>query len=102
MMRLVGDGAFVLGILLADTKFEFGVNAAGRLVVADEIFTPDCSRFWSAATYRPGRQQDSLDKQVCAPPSPPLTTLLSALSELFFHDNSAVDNAPHRDVRKHN
>ena len=54
----------VSGIILADTKFEFGFNAAGELVVADEIFTPDCSRFWSLATYEPGRQQDSLDKQV--------------------------------------
>jgi len=51
------------GIIIADTKFEFGVNAAGQIVLADEIFTPDCSRFWSAAHYTPGRQQDSLDKQ---------------------------------------
>ncbi|WP_158884319.1 phosphoribosylaminoimidazolesuccinocarboxamide synthase [Amycolatopsis anabasis] len=51
------------GILLADTKFEFGVDAAGRLVVADEVLTPDSSRYWPASEYRPGRAQPSFDKQ---------------------------------------
>lgn len=50
------------GIILADTKFEFGF-VDGKLTLADEIFTPDCSRFWDMAKYEPGRQQDSLDKQ---------------------------------------
>jgi phosphoribosylaminoimidazole-succinocarboxamide synthase len=51
------------GILLADTKFEFGL-ADGRLVLADEALTPDSSRYWDAKTYTPGRPQDSFDKQI--------------------------------------
>jgi phosphoribosylaminoimidazole-succinocarboxamide synthase len=51
------------GIILADTKFEFGVDEAGTLVLADEIFTPDSSRFWPADEYQPGRSQPSFDKQ---------------------------------------
>ena len=50
------------GILIADTKFEFGRTAAG-LVLADEVLTPDSSRFWPADSYQPGRSQDSFDKQ---------------------------------------
>ena len=49
--------------LLADTKFEFGLDAEGRLVLADEAFTPDSSRFWPADEYRPGGPQPSFDKQ---------------------------------------
>lgn len=50
------------GIILADTKFEFGMRN-GELILIDEILTPDSSRFWPRDTYRPGRAQDSLDKQ---------------------------------------
>jgi phosphoribosylaminoimidazole-succinocarboxamide synthase len=50
------------GIILADTKFEFGL-ADGELTVGDEIFTPDSSRFWEMADYQPGRAQKSFDKQ---------------------------------------
>lgn len=50
------------GIILADTKFEFGM-LDGKLVIADEIFTPDSSRFWEMADYEPGRPQNSFDKQ---------------------------------------
>ncbi|MGH9651491.1 MAG: phosphoribosylaminoimidazolesuccinocarboxamide synthase, partial [Terriglobales bacterium] len=50
------------GILIADTKFEFGQTAAG-LVLADEVLTPDSSRFWPADLYEPGRSQESFDKQ---------------------------------------
>lgn len=50
------------GIIIADTKFEFGRTAAG-LVLADEVLTPDSSRFWPAEEYAPGRAQDSFDKQ---------------------------------------
>lgn len=50
------------GIILADTKFEFGI-LDGELVVGDEIFTPDSSRFWDMADYQPGRPQKSFDKQ---------------------------------------
>jgi len=50
------------GIIIADTKFEFGQTAAG-LVLADEVLTPDSSRFWPADKYRPGQAQESFDKQ---------------------------------------
>src|SRR5437763_4437388 len=51
------------GIVLADTKFELGVDDDGRLVLADEAFTPDSSRFWPADEYEPGGPQPSFDKQ---------------------------------------
>jgi phosphoribosylaminoimidazole-succinocarboxamide synthase len=51
------------GILLADTKFEFGLDEDERLVLGDEAFTPDSSRFWPADEYEPGRPQPSFDKQ---------------------------------------
>ncbi|WP_037354061.1 phosphoribosylaminoimidazolesuccinocarboxamide synthase [Amycolatopsis orientalis] len=51
------------GILLADTKFEFGVDETGALVLADEVLTPDSSRYWPAEGYEPGRVQPSFDKQ---------------------------------------
>jgi phosphoribosylaminoimidazole-succinocarboxamide synthase len=51
------------GIILVDTKFEFGVDEAGRIVLADELFTPDSSRFWPADEYEPGGPQPSFDKQ---------------------------------------
>ena len=51
------------GIIIADTKFEFGLDENGTLVLADEIFTPDSSRFWDAAEYRVGESPKSFDKQ---------------------------------------
>jgi phosphoribosylaminoimidazole-succinocarboxamide synthase len=51
------------GIIIADTKFEFGSDADGRLVLADEVFTPDSSRYWPADTYAQGSVQPSFDKQ---------------------------------------
>jgi phosphoribosylaminoimidazole-succinocarboxamide synthase len=51
------------GIIVADTKLEFGRAADGTLVLADEVLTPDSSRFWPAGEYAPGRPQDSFDKQ---------------------------------------
>ncbi len=57
------DHAAKRGIIIADTKFEFGVDADGRLILADEVLTPDSSRFWPADRYAPGRAQDSFDKQ---------------------------------------
>jgi len=51
------------GIILADTKFEFGIDTGGRLVVGDEVLTPDSSRFWPADTYAPGASPASFDKQ---------------------------------------
>lgn len=52
-----------VGILLADTKFEFGVDLAGELVLGDEVLTPDSSRFWPADSWAPGGPQPSYDKQ---------------------------------------
>jgi len=51
------------GIILADTKFEFGLDADGELTLGDEVCTPDSSRFWPADEYQPGRPQPSFDKQ---------------------------------------
>lgn len=51
------------GILIADTKFEFGLDADGQLTLIDEALTPDSSRFWPADSYKPGRAQPSFDKQ---------------------------------------
>ena len=51
------------GVIIADTKFEFGLGADGSLVLADEVLTPDSSRFWPAADYRTGANPPSLDKQ---------------------------------------
>jgi phosphoribosylaminoimidazole-succinocarboxamide synthase len=57
------DHALTKGIIVADTKFEFGVDPHGNLVLADEIFTPDSSRYWPAEDYREGVVQTSFDKQ---------------------------------------
>jgi phosphoribosylaminoimidazole-succinocarboxamide synthase len=51
------------GIIIADTKFEFGLAPDGQIILIDEVMTPDSSRFWSAEDYRPGRAQPSFDKQ---------------------------------------
>ena len=51
------------GIIIADTKFEFGRDADGRIILIDEVMTPDSSRFWAADVYAPGRPQPSFDKQ---------------------------------------
>lgn len=51
------------GIIIADTKFEFGLDADGRILLIDEVLTPDSSRFWSAAKYEAGHAQPSFDKQ---------------------------------------
>jgi phosphoribosylaminoimidazole-succinocarboxamide synthase len=57
------DHAAARGIIIADTKFEFGVDEAGRLTLIDEALTPDSSRFWPVDTYRPGASPPSFDKQ---------------------------------------
>jgi phosphoribosylaminoimidazole-succinocarboxamide synthase len=71
------------GIIIADTKFEFGLDAGGNILLVDEVLTPDSSRFWSAESYEPGHAQASFDKQYVReylesvgwdknPPAPPL------------------------------
>ena len=51
------------GIIIADTKFEFGRAADGRIILIDEVMTPDSSRFWAVDVYKPGQPQPSFDKQ---------------------------------------
>jgi phosphoribosylaminoimidazole-succinocarboxamide synthase len=63
LYRLASEHALARGIVLADTKFEFGLDSDGRLTLADEAFTPDSSRFWPADEYTPGGPQPSYDKQ---------------------------------------
>lgn len=57
------DYARQRGIIIADTKFEFGLDKNGELLLVDEVLTPDSSRFWPAGEYEPGRSQPSFDKQ---------------------------------------
>ncbi|MDE3026301.1 MAG: phosphoribosylaminoimidazolesuccinocarboxamide synthase [Acidobacteriota bacterium] len=63
LYRVAAEHAWGAGIIIADTKFEFGVDEHGRLVLGDEALTPDSSRFWPGESYAPGRAQDSFDKQ---------------------------------------
>ena len=63
LYRFGADRAAGSGIILADTKFEFGVLEDGEPILIDEVMTPDSSRFWDATTYEPGRAQASYDKQ---------------------------------------
>ncbi|HKG43343.1 MAG TPA: phosphoribosylaminoimidazolesuccinocarboxamide synthase [Gaiellaceae bacterium] len=63
LYRLASEYAAARGILIADTKFEFGLDPDGGLALGDEAFTPDSSRFWPADEYEAGRPQPSFDKQ---------------------------------------
>ncbi|MEK7850911.1 MAG: phosphoribosylaminoimidazolesuccinocarboxamide synthase, partial [Deltaproteobacteria bacterium] len=62
LYKRAAEIALTKGIIIADTKFEFGM-AEGRLILIDEALTPDSSRFWPLDKYRPGKGQDSYDKQ---------------------------------------
>jgi phosphoribosylaminoimidazole-succinocarboxamide synthase len=77
------------GIIIADTKFEFGLGKDGQLLLIDEVLTPDSSRFWPADEYQPGRSQPSFDKQFVRdylerldwdkkPPAPPIPHEIAA------------------------
>jgi phosphoribosylaminoimidazole-succinocarboxamide synthase len=70
------------GLIIADTKFEFGLDPDGTVRLIDEVLTPDSSRFWSAAGYRPGQSQPSFDKQ-------PLRDYLAALRSRGLWDGNA-------------
>jgi phosphoribosylaminoimidazole-succinocarboxamide synthase len=61
--RFAAEHARARRIIIADTKFEFGTDKAGRLVLIDEVLTPDSSRFWPMASYKPGISPPSFDKQ---------------------------------------
>jgi phosphoribosylaminoimidazole-succinocarboxamide synthase len=81
--REASDYALTRGIIIADTKFEFGTDEDGDIILIDEVLTPDSSRFWAAETYEAGHSQPSFDKQFVRdyletldwnkqPPAPPL------------------------------
>jgi phosphoribosylaminoimidazole-succinocarboxamide synthase len=88
------DYAATRGIILADTKFEFGL-IDGKITLADEVLTPDSSRYWPADTYQPGKAQPSFDKQYVReyletldwnkqPPAPPLPDHVVAQTRLRY------------------
>ncbi len=92
------DAADRSGIILADTKFEFGHDRSGRLLLIDEVLTPDSSRFWPKEHYAVGRGQPSLDKQPLrdwletlegwdkTPPAPPLPDEVVAATSARYQD----------------
>ena len=63
LYKACAEYALTRGIIIADTKFEFGIDENGRVVLADEMLTPDSSRFWPLKGYEPGHSQPSFDKQ---------------------------------------
>jgi phosphoribosylaminoimidazole-succinocarboxamide synthase len=87
--------AYSKGIIIADTKFEFGLYN-GELILVDEIFTPDSSRFWPLSSYAPGKSQPSLDKQFVrdylestdwdknSPPPPLPVSIVEQTSKMYF------------------
>ena len=83
LYSVASEFATKYGIIIADTKFEFGEDSNGNIMLVDEVLTPDSSRFWDAAKYEPGHKQASFDKQFVreyletlewdkTPPAPPL------------------------------
>ena len=85
------------GIIIADTKFEFGLDKDGQLMLVDEVLTPDSSRFWPADEYEPGRSQPSFDKQFVRdyletldwdkkPPAPPIPNEIAAATTARYLD----------------
>jgi len=99
------DYALGKGIIIADTKFEFGF-ANGQLILIDEVLTPDSSRFWPADQYMPGRGQPSFDKQFVrdyletldwdkTPPAPPLPPeIVTKTQEKYFEAYSRLTGKP--------
>jgi phosphoribosylaminoimidazole-succinocarboxamide synthase len=94
------------GIILADTKFEFGRRADGTIVLGDEVLTPDSSRFWPAEGYEPGRGQPSFDKQYVrdwasgsgwdkTPPAPPIPDdVVARTRELYVDAYERITGEP--------
>jgi len=94
------------GIILADTKFEFGRRADGTIVLGDEVLTPDSSRFWPADGYEPGHGQPSFDKQYVrdwasgsgwdkTPPAPPLPDdVIARTRELYVDAYERITGEP--------
>jgi phosphoribosylaminoimidazole-succinocarboxamide synthase len=100
------DHARERGVILADTKFEFGRRADGTIVLADEVLTPDSSRFWPADGYEPGHGQPSFDKQYVrdwaansgwdkAPPAPELPDdVVARTRELYIDAYERITGEP--------
>jgi phosphoribosylaminoimidazole-succinocarboxamide synthase len=100
------DHARERGIILADTKFEFGRRADGTIVLGDEVLTPDSSRFWPADGYEPGHGQPSFDKQYVrdwasgsgwdkSPPAPELPAdIVSRTRELYIDAYDRITGEP--------
>jgi phosphoribosylaminoimidazole-succinocarboxamide synthase len=94
------------GVILADTKFEFGLDADGELVVGDEVLTPDSSRYWPADGYEAGRSQPSFDKQYVrdwasasgwdkTPPAPALPDdVIARTRELYLEAYERITGEP--------
>jgi phosphoribosylaminoimidazole-succinocarboxamide synthase len=88
--QIAADYALERGIIIADTKFEFGLDEHGKLYLIDEVLTPDSSRFWAADTYRPGISPPSFDKQF----------VRDYLETLDWDKTAPGPNLPHRIVDK--
>jgi phosphoribosylaminoimidazole-succinocarboxamide synthase len=108
-LRLYTDAADYArsrGIIIADTKFEFGLDEEGQLYLIDEVLTPDSSRFWPARSYRPGISPPSFDKQFVRdyletldwdkrPPGPALPTeIIQRTSEKYLEALRLITGAP--------
>ena len=87
--KFASEYALTRGIIIADTKFEFGLDRTGNIILIDEVLTPDSSRFWEAGLFEPGHAQASFDKQFVReyletldwdkrPPAPPLPPEIAA------------------------
>lgn len=111
-LQLYGRGAALAaerGIILADTKFEFGLDAEGQVVLADEVLTPDSSRYWPADQWEPGRTPPSFDKQFVrdyatstgwdkTPPAPELPDdVVAATREKYVEAYERITGRPFQD-----
>lgn len=106
LYRFARDYARGRGIIVADTKFEFGIAQDGKLLIIDEVLTPDSSRFWPADGYRPGEPQPSFDKQPLRdflealdwnkqPPPPPLPSeVVDAMSARYVEAYRRITGEP--------
>ena len=105
LYRFGAEYALQRGFVLADTKFEFG-RVDGRLVLIDEVMTPDSSRYWDAASYEPGRPQEAFDKQPVRdylestgwdkqPPAPPLPPeLVQRVVAMYEETRRRIEGEP--------
>ena len=93
--KFASEYALTRGIIIADTKFEFGLDRTGNIILIDEVLTPDSSRFWEAGLFEPGHAQASFDKQFVReyletldwnkqPPAPPLPPEVAEATTLRY------------------